>query len=140
MLNNDNFKSHHTQALQICKDMMDKAYAPYSKFHVGAVIYADDGVYYGGCNVENSAYPQGNCAESSAISHMIINGGKHIQAIWVMGKGENLVTPCGGCRQRIREFAQDLHIPIFVCCPDQGIRLSTTLNDLLPYSFGHENL
>ncbi len=140
MSKNINFTIHHSHALQICKDMMDNAYAPYSNFLVGAVIYADDGAYYGGCNVENAAYPQGSCAESSAISHMIIHGAKHIHAIWVMGKGKNLVTPCGGCRQRIREFAVNLHIPVFVCCPEKGIRLSTTLNDLLPYSFGPENL
>ena len=131
--------NHHT-ALALCTDMMLRAYAPYSHFFVGAVIYADNGQYYGGCNVENAAYPQGSCAESGAICHMIINGAKHIHAVWVMGDGENLVTPCGGCRQRMREFAVSLDIPIFVCSPDKGVRLQTTLNDLLPYSFGPNNL
>ncbi len=130
----------HTHALGLCKQMMDRAYAPYSKFCVGAVVYADDGAYYGGCNVENAAYPQSHCAESTAISHMIIHGGKHIHAVWVMGNGQPLVSPCGGCRQQIREFATHIHIPIFICCPTQGIRLSTTLNALLPHSFGADTL
>src|SRR5690606_25434820 len=82
-----------------------KAYAPYSGFSVGAAILADDGKIYSGCNVENAAYPQGNCAEPSAIAAMIAGGGKRIEKIFVTGPGVTPVTPCGGCRQRIREFA-----------------------------------
>lgn len=131
---------NHNMALTLCTEMMSRAYAPYSNFFVGAVIYADNREYYGGCNVENAAYPQSNCAESGAISHMILKGGKTIHAIWVMGDGDNLVTPCGGCRQRIREFAISMDIPIFVCSPDKGVLLTTTLNALLPHSFGPDNL
>ena len=78
------------------------AYAPYSKFKVGAAILADNGEIYAGCNVENAAYPQGNCAEASAIAAMIAGGGRRITRIYVTGPGRDPVTPCGGCRQRIR--------------------------------------
>ena len=78
-----------------------KAYAPYSKFQVGAAILADDGKIYAGCNVENAAYPVGNCAEPSAIAAMLAGGGKRIRRIYVTGPGSNPVTPCGGCRQRM---------------------------------------
>src|SRR6195952_3937614 len=83
-----------------------RAYAPYSRFQVGAAILADDGKIYAGCNVENAAYPIGNCAEASAIAAMLAGGGKRITRIYVTGPGSQPVTPCGGCRQRIREFAE----------------------------------
>src|SRR6478672_5112569 len=82
-----------------------RAYAPYSRFQVGAAILADDGRIYSGCNVENAAYPIGNCAEASAIAAMIAGGAKRIIRIYTTGPGREPVTPCGGCRQRIREFA-----------------------------------
>jgi cytidine deaminase len=82
-----------------------RAHAPYSRFHVGAAILADDGKIYSGCNVENAAYPIGNCAEASAIAAMVAGGGKRVRRMYVTGPGAAPVTPCGGCRQRIREFA-----------------------------------
>ena len=82
------------------KAVMQKAYAPYSKFKVGAAIYDENGNYHVGCNVENAAYPIGNCAEASAISAMIASNGNKIIAISVTGYGDLLCTPCGGCRQR----------------------------------------
>ena len=87
------------------KTVMEKAYAPYSKFKVGAAIFDENGKYHVGCNIENAAYPIGNCAEASAISAMIASNGNKIIAISVTGYGNLLCTPCGGCRQRIREFA-----------------------------------
>ena len=131
--------TQHEKPLQLAKQAMHNAHAPYSGFHVGAVILADDGQFYTGCNVENAAYPQGQCAESSAIGTMITAGAKRIDAIWVMGIGDMLVTPCGGCRQRIREFA-NLDTPIYICCPDKGVRMTTNLKELLPHSFGPKNL
>ena len=131
--------THHETPLTLAKKAMDNAYAPYSQFHVGAVILADNGQFYQGCNVENAAYPQGQCAESSAIGAMLTAGAKRIDAIWVMGVGEMLVTPCGGCRQRIREFA-DEDTPIYICCPDRGVRMTTNLKKLLPHSFGPTHL
>lgn len=116
-----------------------KAYAPYSKFQVGAAILADDGNIYSGCNIENAAYPQGNCAEASAIAAMIAGGAKKIRRIYVTGPGSAPVTPCGGCRQRIREFADTLEIGIVSHGVD-GTPLETTLAELLPHSFGPEYL
>jgi cytidine deaminase len=82
-----------------------KAYAPYSRFKVGAALRTSSGAIYSGGNVENAAYPEGVCAESSAISAMAGAGERRIAEICVVGEGEALCTPCGGCRQRIREFA-----------------------------------
>jgi cytidine deaminase len=114
------------------------AYAPYSNFHVGAAILADDGKVYAGCNVENAAYPLGNCAEASAIAAMIAGGSKRITKIVTIGPGAVPVTPCGGCRQRIREFA-DLDVMVISRGVD-GEPLETTLAELLPHSFGPEFL
>jgi cytidine deaminase len=114
------------------------AYAPYSRFTVGAAILSDDGNIYAGCNVENAAYPIGNCAEASAIAAMIAGGGKRITRIYITGPGREPVTPCGGCRQRIREFA-DPDTPV-TCQGIDGSPLRTTLGELLPHSFGPQFL
>src|SRR5689334_15500228 len=115
-----------------------RAYAPYSRFHVGAAILADDGKIYSGCNIENAAYPIGNCAEPSAIAAMIAGGGKRIKRIYVTGPGSAPVTPCGGCRQRIREFAdQDV---VVISHGVDGQPLHQTVAQLLPHSFGPEYL
>ena len=114
------------------------AYAPYSRFAVGAAIRAEDGRLYPGANVENAAYPQGQCAEASAIGAMIAAGGRRIAEMAVLADGAALCTPCGGCRQRIREFA-DPETRIHLCGPD-GLRRTVTLGELLPLSFGPENL
>ncbi len=120
------------------KAIQARAYVPYSCFRVGAAILTPEGQVFSGCNVENAAYPQGACAETGAISAMIAGGGTRIAAILVVGDGEALVTPCGGCRQRIREFASP-DAPIHVAGPE-GVRRSFTLEELLPWSFGPENL
>jgi cytidine deaminase len=116
----------------------EKAYAPYSRFKVGAAIATPDGRVFAGCNVENAAYPVGTCAESGAIAAMIAGGERRIDAIVIVGEGDALCTPCGGCRQRIREFAA-VDAPIHVADPD-GIRRSFVLDELLPFSFGPDNL
>jgi cytidine deaminase len=115
-----------------------KAYAPYSRFKVGAAIRTSSGAVFAGCNVENAAYPQGACAETGAISAMIAAGESRIAEVVVMGEGEALVTPCGGCRQRIREFASG-DTTVHMAGPE-GIRRSFTLDELLPFSFGPDNL
>ena len=115
-----------------------KAYAPYSGFKVGAAIATPGGQVFTGCNVENAAYPVGSCAEAGAISAMLAAGESRIAEIVVMGEGDSLVTPCGGCRQRIREFAAG-DTPIHIAGPE-GIRKSFTLEELLPFSFGPDNL
>ena len=116
-----------------------KAHAPYSKFYVGAAMRDEKGRIHGGCNIENAAYPQGWCAETSAIAALVMAGGKRIVEIVVIGNGHGLCTPCGGCRQKIREFASgDVKIH---CCTEDGELVRTfTLNELLPASFGPENL
>jgi cytidine deaminase len=115
-----------------------RAYVPYSRFKVGAALRADDGKIYTGCNVENAAYPAGACAEVGAISAMVLGGGSRITAMLVLGNGEALCTPCGACRQRIREFAAG-NVPIHVADAN-GVRKHFTLEDLLPFSFGPDNL
>lgn len=124
--------------LELAREAMAKAHAPYSKFHVGAVVRGANGHLYAGCNVENAAYPEGWCAETSAIAAMVMDGETNIAEVLVMGAGDALVTPCGGCRQRIREFAGG-DTPIHICSPE-GPRRTVTLEDLLPLSFGPENL
>jgi cytidine deaminase len=115
-----------------------RAYAPYSRFLVGAAVRSASGVIYAACNVENAAYPQGACAETGAISAMVNAGERRIGEILVIGDGEGLCTPCGGCRQRIREFAAP-DTPIHIAGPG-GVRATFTLDQLLPHSFGPENL
>jgi cytidine deaminase len=125
--------------IQAAKAARAKAYAPYSNFAVGAAIRDEQGRVHSGCNVENAAYPQGWCAEASAIAAMVMAGGRRIVECAVIGGGEGLCTPCGGCRQKLREFAGD-DLPVHVCGEDGAIRQSFSLGDLLPASFGPQNL
>jgi cytidine deaminase len=120
------------------KAIQARAYAPYSEFKVGAAIRTPSGRIFPGCNVENAAYPQGACAETGAIAAMVAAGEKRIAEILVVGDGDLLCTPCGGCRQRLREFARP-ETPVHVAGAE-GIRRSFTLEELLPYSFGPDNL
>jgi cytidine deaminase len=127
------------------KDMFDcaaearaNAHAPYSNFHVGACLRAASGKLYGGGNVENAAYPQSQCAEASAIGALVAGGDREIAEILVIGEGERLCTPCGGCRQRLSEFAGP-ETPVHVCGPE-GLRQTILLGDLLPYAFIADNL
>jgi len=116
-----------------------RAHAPYSNFAVGAAVRDEQGRVFGGCNVENVSYPQGWCAEASAIAALVGAGGLRITEVAVIGGGNGLVTPCGGCRQKIREFANG-GVPIHVCGDDGTIRRSFTLDELLPFSFGPDHL
>lgn len=115
-----------------------RAHAPYSRFFVGAALVDDQGHTHAGCNVENAAYPQGVCAEAGAISAMVAGGGRHIRGLLVVGTGPHWVTPCGGCRQKIREFAAP-DIPVWVA-NEHTIQARLTLEGLLPHSFGPEHL
>ncbi len=114
------------------------AHAPYSGFAVGASLLDEQGQCHAGCNVENAAYPQGLCAEAGAISAMVLAGGRRIQALLVLAQSPAWVSPCGGCRQKIREFARD-DTPIVLARPD-GTSQCLTLADLLPHSFGPDHL
>ncbi len=114
------------------------AHAPYSNYPVGAAVRTDTGRVFAGCNVENAAYPQGWCAEASAIAAMVTAGERRIVEVLTVSDGKLLGTCCGGCRQKIREFAA-LDTPIYSCGPE-GLRAIFTLEGLLPNSFGPENL
>ena len=124
--------------IEATKEAMSKAYVPYSNYPVGALIVTDNGNTYSGCNVENASYPLGNCAEASAIASMVIGGEKKIKTIYVMTKNDEGGIPCGGCRQRIREFS-DENTQIMMCSPD-GVQQRINLSELLPNSFGPEHL
>jgi cytidine deaminase len=114
------------------------AYAPYSNFAVGACLRGRSGRLYAGCNVENAAYPQGQCAEATAIGVMVAAGETAIAEILVVADGPEPITPCGGCRQRLREFAGP-DVPVYLCSPD-GLRRTVTLGELLPLSFGSAHI
>ena len=116
-----------------------KAYAPYSRFLVGAAVKDELGRIHCGCNVENAAYPQGTCAEAGAIAAMVLAGGRRIAETAIAGAGDGLVTPCGGCRQKLREFGA-ASMPIHICDETGQLRQSFSLDELLPVSFGPENL
>ncbi len=142
----------------------ERAHAPYSRFAVGAAVLDEQGRIHAGCNVENAAYPQGWCAETSALAALVLAGGKRVQAVAVVADSPQPCTPCGGCRQRLREFAADdcnIHIgapsglgaqPAGAGAPaarashakaarGAGVwRVTHTLGELLPASFGPDHL
>jgi len=120
------------------KEAMNKAYVPYSNYPVGALIVTKNGNTYSGCNVENASYPLGNCAEAAAITSMVLAGEKNIKMIYVMSQNDQGGSPCGGCRQRIREFS-DIDTQVILCSPS-GVQQRLLLADLLPNSFGPEHL
>ena len=130
----DNFE----KLFNACKEAREQAYVPYSNFKVGAAFLTEDNSIITGCNVENAAYPQSQCAEASAIGNLISQGYKSIKEVVVIGSGDLLCSPCGGCRQRIREFAS-LNVKIHMC-NESGHMKKSTLEELLPDSFGPENL
>ena len=131
--------------MTVPEDMLDaaravraNAHAPYSGFAVGACLRTASGRIFAGCNVENSAYPQGWCAEVSAIGSMVAAGESRIVEVLVLVGGDELCTPCGGCRQALSEFAGS-DTPVHVCGPE-GLRKTVALGELMPYAFGPENL
>ena len=115
------------------------AHAPYSRFLVGAALVCDDGSIHAGCNVENAAYPQGVCAEAGAISAMVLAGRRRITALAIAGAGPRPCTPCGGCRQKLSEFARP-DAEILMVDPTGTMLLRSTLGELLPYAFAAEAL
>jgi len=114
------------------------AHVPYSHFPVGAAVRSATGRLYVGCNVENAAYPQGLCAEASAIAAMVSAGERELAVVLTVCDGDMLSTCCGGCRQKIREFATPATV-IHTAGPE-GVRRSYSMDELLPDSFGPENL
>jgi cytidine deaminase len=113
---------------------MRQAYAPYSSFPVGVAILSESGKMFSGANMENASFPEGWCAETSAIAHMVMAGERRIAEVAVVAERMALITPCGGCRQRLKEFgtAETLvHL-----CDATGVVQTVTLGDLLPKAFG----
>ncbi|MDI1246187.1 MAG: cytidine deaminase [Rhodoferax sp.] len=113
-----------------------KAYAPYSNYPVGAAVLDEQGRIHAGCNVENAAYPEGLCAEAAALSAMVLAGGRQARAVLVVGSGGegSWITPCGGCRQKLREFGTpDL---LILSANELALGPRHTLAQLLPESFG----
>jgi cytidine deaminase len=118
---------------EAAREAMGRAYAPYSKFPVGAAIRAEDGKVYVGANIENLSFPQGWCAEPTAIGAMVMGGGRRIKEIAVIAEKLALCPPCGGCRQKIAEFAgPDTRVYL---CDEQGVQKTMTMEELLPFSF-----
>jgi cytidine deaminase len=126
------------ELLAAARAVQANAHAPYSRFPVGAAVRTPSGAVFSGCNVENASYPLGTCAEAGAIAAMVAAAEKTIDVIVTVADGDMLATPCGGCRQRIREFATAATV-IHVAGPE-GVRKSYTIDELLPDSFGPENL
>jgi cytidine deaminase len=121
------------QLFEAAREAMALCYAPYSKFPVGAAIRAEDGRIYKGANIENLAFPQGWCAECTAIGAMVMGGQRKIVEIAVIAEKMALCPPCGGCRQKIAEFG-DRNTRIYLC-DDTGIKKTMTMDELLPFSF-----
>src|ERR687891_2258573 len=109
------------------------AHAPYSNFQVGAAVRTDGGRIFAGANVENASFPEGNCAEASALAAMVAAGERQIVEVLVVAAGERLCTPCGGCRQRLCEFGSPDTL-VHLCDPG-GLRRTVTLGELLPLAF-----
>lgn len=125
--------NNQEKLLHLAKTAAANAYAPYSKFKVGAAILSSDGKFYSGCNVENVSYPLGTCAEQSAISAMIAGGSTQIAEILIYAQGQKLISPCGACRQRIAEFA-NAQTAVRLASVG-GIEQTLSVDELLPHGF-----
>jgi cytidine deaminase len=119
--------------MRAADEVMKTAYVPYSNFPVGAALRAPDGSIHVGSNVENASYPQGQCAETSAIGALIAAGHRDIIEVAVTAERMEICPPCGGCRQRLAEFASP-DTPVHLGRPD-GPRETTTVGELLPLAF-----
>jgi cytidine deaminase len=120
------------------REAMAKAYAPYSKFPVGAALRTEDGKVFAGANIEVASFPEGWCAETTALGHYIMAGGGRITEIAVVAEKMDRITPCGGCRQRLAEFAGPdarLHL-----CDATGIVQTMTMAEILPLGFAGDTL
>ncbi|WP_372612292.1 cytidine deaminase [Aquicoccus sp.] len=123
---------------ETARAVREHAHAPYSGFKVGAAIQAADGSIHAGCNVENVSYPEGTCAEAGAIAAMVAAGQTRITAAYVIADSPAPITPCGGCRQKLAEFAAGPDMPVTMANLD-GVERTMTMAELLPDAFdrGH---
>ena len=116
-----------------------QAYAPYSHFAVGAALRDERNRIHAGCNIENAAFPEGMCAEAAALAAMVVAGGRKCIEIALVGAGDRLISPCGGCRQKLREFGT-ADMAVHLCDGSGEPRRTLLLGELLPCSFGPEHL
>lgn len=130
--------THMKDLVEAASAVRENAYAPYSDFLVGAAIRTASGAVFVGCNVENAAYPEGTCAEAGAIAAMIAAGEQEIAEVAVVAGGPKVVSPCGGCRQKLAEFAAT-EVPV-VLVTVEGQSALTTVGELLPGAFGGDHL
>ena len=120
------------------REAMARAYAPYSKFPVGVALLTTDGRVFTGANIEVASYPEGWCAETTALGHYVMAGGGKLAEIAVVAEKMDRITPCGGCRQRLAEFADPetkLHL-----CDQNGIVETVTMAEILPFGFKGDTL
>ncbi|KFB08315.1 cytidine deaminase [Nitratireductor basaltis] len=121
---------------EAAKSAMAKAYAPYSRFPVGAALRTTDGAVHAGCNIENASYPEGWCAETTALGHLIMGGGGKVAEVAVVAEKMERIMPCGGCRQRLSEFVTEdavLHL-----CTMEGVVESVPFSSIFPRGFDLE--
>jgi cytidine deaminase len=129
---------HLPQLLAAALAARSRAYAPYSNFAVGAALLDEQGRIHAGCNVENAAYPEGLCAEAVALGLLVTAGGTRVLAALVAADSPAAVTPCGGCRQKLREFATP-DTPVW-SANTRAVVARLSLGELLPVSFGPDHL
>ena len=130
--------SDYSSLIQKAAEARQHAYAPYSKFLVGAALLCEDGSVYTGCNVENASYGLTNCAERTAIFKAVSDGKRRFRAIAIVLAGEP--SPCGACRQVIYEFGKDIEVILASSDRLQGPHRVLAISELLPGAFGPENL
>lgn len=131
-------ESLRKEMLTLAEEAMTHAYAPYSGYRVGACLRTEDGRYYMGCNIENSAFSPTNCAERTALFTAVYQGERHFSALAIASSGDRPAAPCGVCRQALSEFCTG-DMPVFSVSAT-GKLLETTLGELLPFTFGKEDV
>jgi len=129
---------HVPEMLELARRALANAHAPYSRFRVGACVRTRTGRLYAGANVENAAYPVGQCAEASALGTMVAAGDRDVVEVVVVTERAGLCPPCGRCRQQLAEFARS-DTPVHLAGPE-GVRVTATLGELLPLAFGPDTL
>lgn len=130
--------------LQAAAAARPRSHSPYSRFAVGAALLDEQGRVHTGANIENAAYPEGLCAEAVALAHLVMAGGRQVKAVAVVADSPQPVTPCGGCRQKLREFAAG-EVPVLSggLSADGAVAVPRgrfTMAGLLPESFGPAHL
>ncbi|WP_018981638.1 cytidine deaminase [Salinimonas chungwhensis] len=120
------------------RQAQQNSHSPYSNFKVGAAVLGANGKIYAGCNVENAAYPLGQCAEATAIGNMITSGTQSIKAVVIASPNDAACYPCGGCRQKIAEFASD-DVPVYMSTRSGSLQ-KVSVGELLPFAFRDSSL